>query len=159
MHMSHGDYEPAEDDFRKGLEIEPNTVSLLMDYSYLLITLKRYEEVEPFLARLNQINKRYVLAINSLLSAAKGDKEKALQHNITYIKTRLYALLDMKEEAITYLKERLGSIDIYNYSWYFRLTKDPIYDNIRDDPRFQELVKIHKRRYEENLRKYGDIDI
>ena len=44
-------------------------------------------------------------------------------------------------------------------SMYLDLKMDPIYDYLRDDPRFQELIAKYKELYDENLRKYGDIDI
>jgi hypothetical protein len=43
-----------------------------------------------------------------------------------------------------------------SYLWF---KNDPIYIDFRSDPRFQEILAIHKEIYEENLEKYGDIDI
>lgn len=39
---------------------------------------------------------------------------------------------------------------------YLSLKNLAIYDSLRDDPRFVEILEKEKRRYEEYLRKYGD---
>jgi len=43
-------------------------------------------------------------------------------------------------------------------SEYLFMKNNPFYDNIRSDPRFQEILAEHKALYEENLRKYGLTD-
>jgi len=42
---------------------------------------------------------------------------------------------------------------------YYMLKTNPIYDNVRSDLLFQELLEKQKKLYEENMAKYGDIDI
>ncbi len=44
----------------------------------------------------------------------------------------------------------------YKYR-YLVLINNPDYENLRDDPRFQKIVKQAKQRYEELVRKYGDL--
>ena len=66
----------------------------------------------------------------------------------------------MKEEAINILIRRFEiPIAIGESMSYHSLNNHSFWDNIRDDPRFQQLLAKYKERYEENLKKYGDIDI
>ena len=40
---------------------------------------------------------------------------------------------------------------------YLFLSTSPHFDNLRDDPRFEEILNKQKMKHEENLRKFGDI--
>ena len=44
-------------------------------------------------------------------------------------------------------------------SRYLTYLNHPHYKILHNDPRFQELLAKHKELYEENLKKYGDIDL
>jgi hypothetical protein len=35
----------------------------------------------------------------------------------------------------------------------------PLFADLRDDPRFMALVEKEKKKYEENLRRYGDLGV
>jgi len=53
------------------------------------------------------------------------------------------------------MQEELNqNMDAYGYLY---LINNPLYDNLRDDPRFQKIVADAKEIYEERLRKYGDL--
>jgi hypothetical protein len=41
---------------------------------------------------------------------------------------------------------------------YLQLKNNIFLKDVRNDPRFQKILAKHKDLYEENLRKYGDID-
>ena len=43
-----------------------------------------------------------------------------------------------------------------NYS-YLDLVHNPFLDNLRDDPRFREIVEAQKKVYEGLVKKYGDL--
>jgi ASC-1-like (ASCH) protein len=65
----------------------------------------------------------------------------------------------MKEEAFNSLIEESRGFLKNGDSIYSLLLNDPINDDFRDDPRFQEMLKKHKEVYEANEKKYGDIDL
>jgi hypothetical protein len=65
----------------------------------------------------------------------------------------------MKDEVILYLNEDFERINNAQWSWYLWFMNQPSYEFLHSDPRFQEILAKHKELYEENLKKYGDIDI
>ena len=135
----------------------------LQFYSKLLVAMKRYEEAEKLIDRMEKAYPdRDFRGYRILSYAAKGEKEKALNANKARngkLGPEVCALLDMKEEAVSILIERCERQFKMRFSMYYTLKTNPCYANIRDDLRFQEILTKHKKLYEENLQKYGDIDI
>lgn len=69
-------------------------------------------------------------------------------------------LLGMKDEAIQNIELAIaqGLRETKTYPYHYRyLVNNPFYDSLRDDPRFQRIVKKQEEWYKENLRKFGDI--
>ena len=148
-------YKEAEVDFKKALEIEPNHSDALYNLTQLLIALKRYDEAENVLAQREKVYPD--LATNwerALIYASKGEKDKALE---TYKDKSviLYSLLGMADEALEIGVEWSISRLKEKSSRYYFLNNHPFYDNLRSDPRFQQILNEHKKLYEENLTKYG----
>jgi hypothetical protein len=73
-------------------------------------------------------------------------------------KSMIFLYLKMDEEAIRYLKNSSKQIKQSKRSMYLYLKNHPIYDFLRPDPRFQEIVIKHKKVYDENLRICEAID-
>ena len=66
----------------------------------------------------------------------------------------------MKEEAIQNIELaiEIGLEKVKTHPYHYRyLMKNPFYDNLRDDLRFQRIVEKQEDWYRENLRKFGDI--
>ena len=95
--------------------------------------------------------------------AREGQKEKALEafnSKNWYLQILMYSILNMKDEVFSLLEEKTERrYKERNYSRYLFLKNFPYFNNFRSHPRFQKIVEIHKKIYEENLRKYGDIEI
>ena len=68
-------------------------------------------------------------------------------------------ILGTTDEVINVLTKQLEISKNNERSVYFPLSTNPFYDPYRSDPRFQEILAKYKELYEENLRKYGDIDL
>jgi tetratricopeptide (TPR) repeat protein len=154
-----GEYKKAEVDFQKVLEVHPDAKTTLYRFSQLLIAMNKYEEAEKMLDRIEEYypdsNTNWERA---LIYASKGEQEKAL--DIYKDKSMaVYSLLGMKEEAISIGTEWSERQLLQKFSRYYFLKNHPYYENIRSDSRFQEIVAKHKKLYEENLAKYGDVDI
>ncbi len=154
-----GKYTNAEKDFKKAMAIDENYAPLLLMYTYFLIRLEKYDEADKICKHNEKYNPdfEWVNLPRAILYAIDGEKEKALEtYNGTFI-ANLYAWLGMKDEFFN------NFIKYENYfealSIYHSLKKDPDYHLVRSDPRFQEILAKHKEIYEENLKKYGDIDI
>ncbi len=86
-----------------------------------------------------------------LMLAAQGEKEKALKLSRgTYV----FALLQMKTETLDNIDHSIQQSDkAFNYL----ILQLPVFDFLRDNPRFQKIVTQQKAVYEERLRKYGDL--
>ncbi len=98
--------------------------------------------------------------LKAALYAVNGEKDKALSINLSgRAKLRIYLLLKMNEESIQYLNEDFERKKKLEESWYLRLKNHQLYDFLHPDLRFQEILAKHKELYEENLEKYGDIDL
>ena len=89
-----------------------------------------------------------------MLFAAKGEKNKALAIRKN---GPVYALLGMKDEAIKYIKNEIKKgLEHFQYL-YLPLINSTFYEGLRDDARFQDIVKKQKKKYEERLKKYGKL--
>jgi len=162
-----GDFDKADIYFQKGMEIDIDDPRLLSSRIELLIFMKNFEEAENLLDSAEVIrpdNKR-IKRFRALLFAAKGGKEEALQfidseELYRSYATSIYSLLGMKDEAINNInvgiKEGFKNVKQYMYSYPF-LINNPCYDNLRDDPRFEEIVRRQKKEYEEKLKNYGKL--
>jgi hypothetical protein len=104
------------------------------------------------IAKAEQIAPNLVVLQKAMLLAARGEKEKALALS-QY--PEVYALLGMKDETIQSLKSRSNE----KVSLYLYLLHYPLFADLRDDPRFVVLVEKEKKKYEENLRQYGDLGV
>ena len=160
-----GEFDQAASYFNRALDIDPNNVRLLRRYALFFIFMKNYNEAEKVLSRAegieprNPVLKRYY----ALLFAARNEKEKALELNkdsrpYAHLSTSIYSFLGMKEEAIKNINEGIergfkeGNQYLYSYPF---LISNPCYDNLRDDPRFKEIVKREKKKYANKLKKFG----
>jgi len=54
-----------------------------------------------------------------------------------YNRALIYAMLDEKDKAFVVLEQ----LSQNKHNWVMRLTTDPSFDNLRDDPRYKEMVK------------------
>ena len=63
----------------------------------------------------------------------------------------------MKEEAIQFIENELKKDYEHHDCSYISLLNSPFYDSLRDDTRFQEIMKKAKQKYEERLKKFADL--
>ncbi len=159
-----GKYQESENNLKRALEIAPDHFVTIVYYLWLLIVSERYDEANTMLANYYEVygENKNMISLRAMLFAISADKENALNnypegHHYKYY---IYAVLSMIDASIEYLN------DIFNDRWaqieesrYIELKMNPLLDNLRSDPRFQEILANHKELYDENLVKYGDIDI
>ncbi len=162
-----GDYDKAAGYFQSALNIDPNNLELLSRYAFFFIFTKNIEEAEKVFEKAEKIDEQDHLRIRharGLLLAIKGEKEEALQliqdRPFLYFATSIYSLLGMKDEAVKNIQvgieEGFKYRKIYLYSYPF-LKNNPCYDNLRDDSRFQDIIKEEKMKYQEKRFKYGKL--
>ena len=164
-----GEYERATKLLKEALEFEPGDTNFHIFYARQLIMMKKYDEAKEEIARLEKLepDKLDIQYIRAYIFAVEGEKEKALMiikdldtYYFTHLISSVYSILGMKDEAIENIQEVIDKgfykLQTYPYSYHV-LIKNYFYDNLRDDPRFKEIVKKEKKKYQEKLRKYGDI--
>jgi serine/threonine protein kinase/tetratricopeptide (TPR) repeat protein len=166
-YMYMGETEKAEIYINKGLEIEPGDINLYLAKVRNYICQKKYIEAEKTLALAEKIDPEFRLITRhrAWIHGIKGEKEKALElikdaPSYSYDVTSIYSLLGMKDEAIKHIKEgiqRGKEVKMHYFYSYPILINIPCYDNLRDDPRFKKIVKKEKKKYEEKLKKYGNL--
>lgn len=164
-----GEYEEAIGLIREGLELEPEDHELRLYYARQLIWMGRYEEAESEINKVeqkdpDQPNIRYTRA---LIFAAKGEEGNALAVieginpcYYSYLISSVYAMLGMKDEAIKNIEDTIErsfhEIQTYMHSYPF-LTNHRLYDNIRNDPRFQRILRQEKKKYETRIKKFNEV--
>ena len=152
----------AKKNYQKAITLDPNHNWALFWYGELLILLKKYHKADIIISKREKVYPKSMgeSALRAYLLAAKGERNKAFEINLeNFDKLRIYQILKMKEELIRYLDRDFERIRQSKRSWYLQFTYYPLYEFLRSDPRFQEILAKHKEIYEENLEKYGDIDI
>jgi tetratricopeptide (TPR) repeat protein len=163
-HLYLREYDKAEKDLIKAYEIDPNFFGIQYGYYLLFLMTKQYDEAEKSLVQMETNHPDELIANDyALLHAVKGQKEKSLNtfnsEDEILFPIWIYSILGIKDEAISLLQNQLDQSRKINRSRFPFLKNNAFYDNIRSDPRFQEILAKHKEIYEDNLAKYGDIDI
>jgi serine/threonine protein kinase/Tfp pilus assembly protein PilF len=151
-----GELEKAEISIGKAYEVEPDSIWVILDRSLLLIKMGKYDEAEELLKKAERFHTRFsnIQNYKSLVYAAKGEKDKALAIRKS---GAVYSLLGMKDEAIQYIEDEMKKDYEHHDCSYISLLKSPFYDSLRDDTRFQEILKKAKQKYEERLNRFGDL--
>ncbi len=87
----------------------------------------------------------------ALMLAAQGKKKEALEISRgTYI----FALLQLETETLASIEQSIRQSDkAFNYL----ILKLPVFDFLREKPRFERIVAQQKAAYQERLHKYGDL--
>ncbi|MCK4759885.1 MAG: protein kinase [Candidatus Aminicenantes bacterium] len=162
-----GKFDEAIELIKKALEIEPDNFLLHLNHARLLIMMKKYDEAEKEVAEAEKLkpNNPRVRHHRAWVIAAKGEKEMALtlikdRASFHYEATGIFSLLGMKDKAIDNIEKGINKgfeeTGGYIYSYPY-LINNPCYDNLRDDPRFIDILKREKKKYDEKLKKYGEL--
>jgi len=153
-YMYTGDIHKAYIDLQQARRINPNSSRTRLHYIRVCIFQKKYSEAREQLEEWERKNPQNndVTAHKAFLFALQGDKEKALATfaKDTWYGLQIYSVLNMKDKAFELLDKNIEKR-------YLRLKNNPLYDNLRDDPRFAKVLKKAKKLYEDLLRKYGDL--
>jgi serine/threonine-protein kinase len=151
-HFFIGELEEALPLFEKVYAMGPDDPIVAQFYSAFCIMKGDFTKAQDIISRWERIypGDEDLSDLSAYLHAAKGEREKALQlEPQTYWYSYVYAELGMAEEAVEYIKKFL---DRQVYLPYLKLTRQPVFKKLQDDFRFQEIVEIQKRAYEERLR-------
>ena len=171
-HFNVGDYRNAELRMRQAIEISPNSPTLMLWHSRVLIAIKSLDDAEKELLAVEEIQPlrpdimTTVRNCRALIAALRGDREKALslikgeKQLYRYEITNIYSLLGMKDEAVLQItkgnEEGFQLIKDYLYPYPYLIT-NPFFAGIRDYPKFQEIVRNEEAKFRAKLKKYGDL--
>jgi tetratricopeptide (TPR) repeat protein len=170
-HVFIGEYGKAREWIKKAMEMEPpgpDKSRLQLTFIESLIFEGSYDQAEQELKLADKREKHSLpetRPFQAWILAAKGEKEKALALNegiplIYQSSTSIFALLGMKEEAIKYINEGINTgfkeAQTYLYT-YPVLIHNHCYDELRDDPRFKEILKKQKKIHQERKREHADL--
>jgi tetratricopeptide (TPR) repeat protein len=167
-HLCLGEFKRALYEINKAIEKHPEYFSARNYSIILLIMTGRLNEAEKEIEIAQKVltDRSILPSIQALLWAAKGERGKALdtlasidqnektRPNVTW----LYLILGMNAEAVRNIEDGIEKgfelFGEYLYS-YPTLAKNPIYKELKDEPRFQEILKKEKAKYDEKLNKFG----
>ena len=152
-----GQLDRAIEDFRRAYQIQPDFISNLIPFAMAMVFKKNYVLADSLLRRAEQQKtdyyRNYVIFVRAFYWASLGQKEEALALNRW---PGVLATLGMKDEAIAVT----DSITENKSSGYFLLSYLPLihlpfYDNLRNEPRFKDIIAREKKRYEQWLKKFS----
>lgn len=162
IRLLQGDLDNAIQDMEKSYQIQPAFVWNLSNYGLALILrgyYKKAKEVLEFAESMPPGFAAEVLPITkALYLAALGKRDEALKVSR---KGPVLAALGLVDEALDYIDEyTLSEKDEYVglYS-YLSLVNLPLYDALRDSPRFEEIVDREKAKYARSLTEYTFQDL
>ncbi|MFQ5637740.1 MAG: protein kinase [bacterium] len=149
-----GDIEPALQDFKEAHRIQPDLVPNLTGYAFALIIKQQYQQADDFLGLAESLPPGmaapFLARTRALYFAAIGEKDKAL--SVSKWGGAL-AVLGMKEEALDLIDDDAQTENFL--ATYLPLVGLPIYDSLREEPRFQEIVRREKEKYESRIQRYA----
>jgi eukaryotic-like serine/threonine-protein kinase len=150
-----GEFGKAEATYRKVLELSPHDPTYLSAYAHLLILAGFPSRAEELLKQAEERKPTDPMFIRtrSLLYAVRGDSVKALAM-MQQPDALVYAVLGMNDEAMAAIRKNPRGVRDYSY---LSLINNPLYDPLRVDPRFQELLGRRKAEYDDLVRRFGGL--
>ena len=145
-----GQLDGAKENYQKCLEIKSDTIECMIGLCEVFIYMKDYPRAEAMLNRAESLKPPgdsglsiYIQRFRALYYAAIGNADKALELEKSY---RIYAMLGMPNEALADMRIVLAEKDLKQELRlsYLGLTTIPLFDSIRSDSRFQEIIQKRK---------------
>lgn len=148
-----GDLEKSKYHYERYYEMSPKNALFPGSYAFLSVLMKDYDKAEDLIKEEEALfpNSAWIKYSKALMLVAQGAKEKALEiikHEI------VYSALNMKDEAIDIIQRRIES---GANQPYLRFKYYPIFDNLQENPRYQEILQKQKVKYEELLNIFSDL--
>ena len=142
---------------KKAVENDPKFINAWYDLGWTYVKKKDYEKAGEVIKKIESIARGYSFHFpltKALFLAGTGERDKALEADRYGL---VLAFLAMKDEALKTIEAAIQDDTEFSRAFisYLPLTKLGVYDSLRDDPRFQEIVKREKGKYEQNQKKYA----
>jgi eukaryotic-like serine/threonine-protein kinase len=162
-----GNYKEAVREVDKAIKLDPDRFSARYHSASGLIMMNRLEEAQREIDIIRRIYpEKGMNLLQALVLAARGEKERASamiallngQESMNWLGACVYVFLDRKEEAIRIIEEGIeqGFEKRGEYLFtYLLLANNPLFKRLKNEPRFQEILRKEKARYEEKLRTFA----
>jgi TolB-like protein/Flp pilus assembly protein TadD len=148
VHWCGHQYDRAIEECREALGLDPNSVQALVWLALSSSATTRFEPAITALHRAVELSQGAPVPIACLgeAYAAAGSPDEAQKilrqltgqrHVTAYFVSRIFAALDKKSEAIEWLETAYQE----HGEWMILLKVDPRFDGLRDDARFQAVVR------------------
>ncbi len=148
-----GKFEKAATFYQRALQLSPSDRTYHAWYAELLIKTSRLAEASAILEESVKHNPEYpgFTRCRALLHAVRGERKQAL--NLAQL-PEVYALLGMHDEALRTLEKEDLQRGTYQYQW---IATNPLFNSLRNDPRFQAILSRLEAIYRVRVEKYGDL--
>jgi serine/threonine protein kinase/Tfp pilus assembly protein PilF len=148
-----GDLEKAKYHYERYYEMSPKNALFPGSYAFLSVLMKNDDKAKELIKEEEALfpNSAWIKYSKALMLVAQGKQEKALeisQHEF------VYAALNMKDEAIDIIQ---GRIERDANQPYLRFKYYPVFDNLQENPRYQEILQKQKEKYDELLNIFSDL--
>jgi TolB-like protein/DNA-binding winged helix-turn-helix (wHTH) protein/Flp pilus assembly protein TadD len=142
-------YDEAIDQCRKTLEMDPNFANAHLDLGHVYAKTGRYQEALAAFDQARAMSKVVVTAMQGYVFAVMGQRDEArkllnellqeskIRYVSPYYIATIYTGLGDKDQALTWLQKACDDCA----SRVVLLAVDPLFDDLRPDPRFQGLLK------------------
>jgi TolB-like protein/Tfp pilus assembly protein PilF/predicted Ser/Thr protein kinase len=163
-----GDLEKALSLARKAVDLAPNNSRTHIYCARQLLFLEKYEDAEKEIARAENISpgEPTIARLKAWIAAAQGRREEALslikdvEPPYIYDVTNIYSLLEMTDKVLENIQagiaQGLKGTGDYLYGYPY-LANNRLFDPLRRDSRFKEILSTEKKKYDEKMKKYGGL--
>jgi len=168
--LSIGDKENFIRDVRLCLSIQPDAMKGKVFFAYYFLWINDLQNADKYLTELEQRisaektpQERWTYwndaakTLRAIYRARLGKEDQALSIAKSlpiYFTIWIYAELGMAHEAVQMLQKSLKTSTYDSYPNYEFLSQSSFYENIRNHPEFQQLLRQQKIIYDEMIRKY-----
>ena len=165
-----GEYERSIADIEEIRRMYPKDLNLILAQARVLIFMKRLDEAEEMINEVELANPDIVdiQYTRALVYALRKNKERALEsiegieryYYYHSLFSFIYAVSGMADQAIEVIQDGIdkGYEELKTYLYtYLELINNPFFDELRGDPRFQEILRSQKEKYGEMSSKYSGL--
>jgi tetratricopeptide (TPR) repeat protein len=138
IHLAQGEYREAEKQFKTAIRLNPNVASYHLSLAFVCFERGKGSEGLGLWKKAVSLDPDVMTGPDCVTLPAASGREAA---STNYYLARLYASTGDIERCLEKLKEALDG----GFSDVDSLTREPDFERVRQDPRFQEIVKTARQ--------------